>query len=198
MARPTKWDEEKCIALAADMRKFFQSALKKFEMDPSCRDIPFISKFCREVGKLTQETLNVKAKEFEELSDALKESKEIQKEILILGGLQSRFHATAFIFTAKNITDMRDMIAQEHSGPNGDALKINVMTYGADDPLLKALAAPSIYAERPREEPPVAEAGQTKTPGEEAKEREILARVEKVQPIEKPRTHQELSGQSEA
>lgn len=149
MARPTKWNEEKCIALAADMRKFFRDALKKFETDPSYRDIPFISKFCREVGQLTQETLNVKAKEFEELSDALKECKEIQKEILILGGLQSRFHPTAFIFTAKNITDMRDKTQQELSGPDGAALKVNVITYGSTDPILKAIAAPSTYADVP-------------------------------------------------
>ena len=41
-------------------------------------------------------------------SDTYKTCKQIQKKMLIDGGLLGLYNATAYIFTAKNITDMRD------------------------------------------------------------------------------------------
>lgn len=70
--------------------------------------IPFFSRFAREVTKCSEDTLINYAKEDKEFLVAYKQCKQIQKEILIEGGLNGMFNATAYIFTAKNITEMRD------------------------------------------------------------------------------------------
>lgn len=119
--RPVKWDEDACTKLALLLETYFEEERLKFleaTKDNPYNTIPFISKFCRDAG-LSQETLNVKAGEYPVLSDALKKAKEIQKEILISGGLSGRFNPTAFIFTAKNITDMRD---QTPTLPDGSSM----------------------------------------------------------------------------
>lgn len=51
-----------------------------------------------------------------EFSNAYKEAKELQKEFLISIGLSGAAPSPAFIFTAKNITDMRDSQEVKHSG----------------------------------------------------------------------------------
>lgn len=104
---PVKWTEEKCIELAGKLIKFFVDFKAEFKKDKTLKEVPFLSEFCRN-NDVSQDTLTDKAKIYEELGGALKKAKEIQKEILIMGGLDGRFNPTAFIFTAKNITDMRD------------------------------------------------------------------------------------------
>lgn len=51
-----------------------------------------------------------------EFSHAYKEAKEAQKEFLMANGLTGSTPPAAYIFTAKNITDMRDKQEVEHSG----------------------------------------------------------------------------------
>lgn len=51
---------------------------------------------------------------------AYKKSKDLQKNILIQNGLRGLYAPAAFIFTAKNITDMRDR--QEVTGSDGEPL----------------------------------------------------------------------------
>jgi hypothetical protein len=54
--------------------------------------------------------------EFERFCNAYKEAKEIQKEFLISLGLSGVSPSPFAIFTAKNITDMRDKQEHEHKG----------------------------------------------------------------------------------
>lgn len=68
-------------------------------------------------------------------------AKDFQKEFLVQNGLSGLYNPQFAVFTAKNITDMRDKTQQEISGPDGAALKINVMTYGSGDLLSAQLAA---------------------------------------------------------
>ena len=107
MARPTTWTTEKVEELADQMELYFIGEKLKFEADDKYKKIPFIGSFCRSIAGISHETLLKKAGENEKLSETLKNCKEIQKEILIQGGLDGRFNATSFIFTSKNITDMR-------------------------------------------------------------------------------------------
>ena len=51
-----------------------------------------------------------------DFSETMKKARELQKEFLIHNSLQGLYNSTAFIFTAKNITDMRDKQEIEHSG----------------------------------------------------------------------------------
>lgn len=52
-------------------------------------------------------------KEFQEFCNAYKAAKEIQKEFLIALGLSGSSPPSSYIFTAKNITDMRDRLEQD-------------------------------------------------------------------------------------
>ena len=51
-----------------------------------------------------------------ELSKSYKEAKEVQKEFLMANGLVGASPPAAYIFTAKNVTDMKDKQEVEHSG----------------------------------------------------------------------------------
>ena len=82
--------------------------------------LPFLSAFARKIG-VCVDTLHEWANgrtgkdddaplKHPEFSDAYKKAKELQKEFLINNGLQGLYPPASFIFTAKNITDMRDKV----------------------------------------------------------------------------------------
>lgn len=88
--------------------------------------LPFFSAFARKIGVNT-DTLNEWGKQenlakYPGFSESYKQAKEMQKEMLIHNGLAGNYNATAFIFTAKNITDMRDVNVNELTGKDGAAL----------------------------------------------------------------------------
>lgn len=84
--------------------------------------LPFLSAFARSINS-TDTTLRhwayQKNKEGEimrpDFLRAYKECKKIQKELLIGGGLSGLYNATSYIFTAKNITDMRDKVEVDNT-----------------------------------------------------------------------------------
>lgn len=68
-------------------------------------------------GKYTEVELKdiyKRREQIEEFSKAYKEAKEIQKEFLIQNGLVGASPSAAYIFTAKNVTDMRDVQDHKH------------------------------------------------------------------------------------
>lgn len=67
-----------------------------------------------EKGELNEDE-GKKCPEFETFCNAYKEAKELQKEFLINIGLAGAAPSAAFIFTAKNVTDMRDKQEIDHS-----------------------------------------------------------------------------------
>ena len=78
-------------------------------------DLPLFSRFAVEIG-VHRETLLNWSKEFPEFFDAYKKAKELQRAILITNGLRNNYQSTFAIFTAKNLTDMRDEQDIKHSG----------------------------------------------------------------------------------
>lgn len=126
---PVYWTEERVTELAKKMFAAAETALDQF-ISGKTEIIPFISRFCSE-NELTQVTLLAKAKEYPFLFSALNRFKEVQKEILIIGGLTGRFNPTAFIFTAKNITDMRDVTPIQLSGPDDQPLQTTNYNFDA-------------------------------------------------------------------
>jgi hypothetical protein len=66
-----------------------------------------------------------------EFCNAYKTAKEAQKQFLIDLGLSGAAPATAYIFTAKNVTDMRDRT--EITGADGDPMKTEVTVLTAID-----------------------------------------------------------------
>ncbi|MFA5299123.1 MAG: hypothetical protein WC389_13025 [Lutibacter sp.] len=101
--RPTKYKPEYCDIIVS----YF---IAEAEEDK----LPFLSKFAREIAGVCCDTAIEWTKEYPEFSESYKKAKDIQKEYLISHALDGKINPTAFIFTAKNITDMRDRQETEH------------------------------------------------------------------------------------
>lgn len=118
IGRPTKYKPEYC-----------QQMIDFFNIPPTrpdiriingneisvdvANDLPFINSFAMKIG-VNRDTLHEWTKVHEEFSDAYKKCKELQKQFLIINALNGNYNSTAFIFTAKNITDMRDKKEIDH------------------------------------------------------------------------------------
>lgn len=123
--RPTKYKKEYCQKLIKFFnRKPYKSVLvkkgvsekgTKDEYELIANDLPFFSKFEIEeglgIGRLNKwykkRDKNNKY-EFPEFRQAYKKAKALQEMFLINNGLAGRYNSTFAIFTAKNITSMRD------------------------------------------------------------------------------------------
>jgi len=79
----------------------------KTEIKRKPNDLPFLSEFARRID-VSHRTLERWAKKHKEFCRAYKDAKELQKAFLITNGLLGLYNPTFAIFTAKNITDMRD------------------------------------------------------------------------------------------
>lgn len=77
--------------------------------------IPFLSAFARKIG-VCHDTLLEWASVHGDFSVAYNKAKALQKEFLIQNGLKGFYPPASFIFTAKNITTMKDKNETEHSG----------------------------------------------------------------------------------
>lgn len=77
--------------------------------------------------KVSRETLRDWGKKHVEFSGALKRAKEYQKEFLMTNGLSGASPSPAYIFTAKNVTDMRDKIDVKQD-VNASVKQINMPT----------------------------------------------------------------------
>lgn len=109
-----------------------KNGTETYKTEERPNQLPFLTKFAREIG-VDIDTLENWAKPENEdkypgFFGAYKLAKELQKEFLIQNALRGQYNATAFIFTAKNITTMRDQTQIEH---------------GATDDVLKALSTTS-------------------------------------------------------
>lgn len=129
--------EQVVISVTTDSR-----GNEKEEYKTQVRKLPFFSKFEREnrlsVGMLSRWA----AEEEKRLEDdepekypgflqAYKLSKELQKEFLIQNGLAGHYNATSFIFTAKNLTNMRDMNENRFVDKDGNDREGGVIMYPA-------------------------------------------------------------------
>lgn len=115
--RPTKYKEKYCEEIV----EFFSVPPYEDKVTESynkmgreiktyhrgANDIPFLSGFARKIG-VCHDTILEWAEKHEGFSVALKKAKELQEEFLITNGLLGLYNSTFAIFTAKNITDMRD------------------------------------------------------------------------------------------
>lgn len=77
--------------------------------------LPQFIDFSMKIG-VCDDTLTEWKKTHEEFSAAYNKAKALQKSFLIENGLAGHYNAPFAIFTAKNITDMRDKQEMEHSG----------------------------------------------------------------------------------
>jgi hypothetical protein len=117
--RPSKYKPEYCQQLVdffsgpknERVKKAYITGKNKYEKTEyetvPC-DLPFFSAFARKIG-VDHETLTSEwPKQYEDFSVAYNTAKQLQKEFLVTNGLRGLYPPASFIFTAKNITDMRD------------------------------------------------------------------------------------------
>lgn len=70
-------------------------------------DLPFFSQYAKSIGVI-HNTLCVWCEKYPEFKESYNIAKELQKTHLIQNGVQGNYNPAFAIFTAKNITDMRD------------------------------------------------------------------------------------------
>jgi len=133
--RPSKYDEKYCDQIV----KFFsgprtervlkaiitgKNEYSKEEYETVALPLPTFAKFARKIGVNT-DTLNEWVKKHKEFSVAHNTCKELQKEFLVDNGLQGLYPPASFIFTAKNITDMRNTDSVELTGKDGGPVRVD-------------------------------------------------------------------------
>ena len=122
--RPTKYKPEYCQKLLEffDKPRFKRILVKKGVKSKGTKDeyqlvaneLPTFERFAHEIG-VHYDTLREWVKVHPEFSEAWKRAKAIQKDFLIQNGLLGLYNSTFAIFTAKNITDMKDKVEMEGS-----------------------------------------------------------------------------------
>lgn len=133
IGRPTKYKPEYCQQIEAffdreiykmveneKTTEYYESgAIKKesYKKMMLPNDLPFFNDFANSIGVYIG-TLEEWCLVYPEFSISYKKCKEKQKQFLIVNGLNGNSPPAAFIFTAKNLTDMRDeqYLENRHTG----------------------------------------------------------------------------------
>src|SRR5438105_2307280 len=121
--RPTKYKPEYCEEIikffsvepyrkevTAEIKGYGKAGNQNFEKTEYklvANPLPTLAKFARKIG-VNKDTVIEWTKVHEEFSDAYNVAKDLQKDFLVDNGLAGLYPPASFIFTAKNITDMRD------------------------------------------------------------------------------------------
>lgn len=132
--RPTKYKPEYCDAIVA----FFdgprtqervksvttgKNDYEKTEYETVPLPLPTLAKFARSIG-VSHDTILEWASKHKEFSAAYNSVKHLQKEFLVDNGLGGLYPPASFIFTAKNVTDMRDKNETELTGKDGGPIPV--------------------------------------------------------------------------
>lgn len=123
IGRPTKYKVEYCQQLIGffDIDPFIDVPLEHFDKDGNLKwtdykrvanRMPTVRGFCKSI-QITPDTFYRWVKEHKAFSDAFTQAKDLQKWFLIENGLNGCYNPAFAIFTAKNITDMRDKTETE-------------------------------------------------------------------------------------
>ncbi len=119
--RPTKYKPEYCQKII-DFFSTPPNTIKEIEHfkngEVSWKDqkiiankLPTFHEFARSIG-VWPNTIKAWCREHNEFLTAFNYAKTLQKYFLIENGLNGCYNSTAFVFTAKNITDMKDHTEQ--------------------------------------------------------------------------------------
>ena len=101
---------------------------------PVANKLPTLTKFAKSIGTTRQTLLNWskalnddEEPRYPEWVVAYAHAKTLQKDILIENGLNGLYNSQAFIFTAKNITDMVDKQTQSLEDKDGNSILTHVI-----------------------------------------------------------------------
>lgn len=131
--QPTKYKPEYCdmmteffsgekykrVLIEDEERETKTGKTRKTKYKYMANDLPFLEAFARKIGvsyvtlyNWAHEKVDKSNPESDyknpEFFEAYKEAKQLQKEFLIVNGLNGLYMPSSYIFTAKNITDMKD------------------------------------------------------------------------------------------
>lgn len=128
MARPTKYKPEYCKEIIdffdikptkeVDVVTTFKNGTTKTSTEERPNHIPFFADFAAKIG-VTDATIVNWTKKNKEFLSAYTRAKSLQKQLLITCGLLGLYNSKFAVFTAKNITDMRDKREFEHGVSDG-------------------------------------------------------------------------------
>jgi hypothetical protein len=110
--RPTKYKPEYC-----------QHIVDYFITKKNENDLPFFSAYGREID-VCEDTMIEWTNVYPDFSEAYKKCKSLQKEIIIKMALNNQYNSTFAIFTAKNMTDMRDQTSVQLQGDKEKPLQL--------------------------------------------------------------------------
>jgi hypothetical protein len=113
---------EELVAWAAGK---YQTLLS--EPDKEAKMPFFIKTFCRE-HKISDDTLQAYRGANKEFSVSYKQARQIIAEALMVGALKGWWHPTAFIFIAKNETEMRDNSSVDLTS-GGEKITVNLVEF---------------------------------------------------------------------
>lgn len=114
--RPLKYKPEYC----QEIIKFFSSnPYDIIEGKVKVNDLPTFEKFAVNID-VCVDSLHEWKKRYKEFFEAYKKAQQLQKNFLITNALLGNYNSTFAIFTAKNITDMRDVIENKNINYNKD------------------------------------------------------------------------------
>jgi len=106
-------------------------------------ELPTLAKFARKIG-VNKDTVIEWTKQHKEFSDAYNDIKDLQKEFLVDNGLAGLYPPASFIFTAKNITDMRDKSEIDHTSKGEQINGFNYVTPNDPNNNANSKAAPGV------------------------------------------------------
>lgn len=154
LGRPTKYKPEYCDEIIAffDVPRSEQRVksvttgkndYEKTDYETVPNPLPTLAKFARSI-KVSRDTVNQWVKDHPEFSDAHNVAKDIQKDFLVDNGLEGLYPPASFIFTAKNITDMRDKTELDHTSKGERIAGFNYVPPHDPNPSANTQATPSV------------------------------------------------------
>jgi len=121
--RPRKIEIKELPKFGEEMLFWFEQKLdylkKNFRKKSFYVDVPFFEDFVKELGNISYRTINDYSEQSKEFSQSWSRCKDVQKRYIIFCGQNNLSNPSFSIFTAKNLTDMRDKNEIEHSGKIG-------------------------------------------------------------------------------
>lgn len=126
--RPSKYKEEYCEKI---IEYFSGDPIEKIDGGLKANPLPFLSNFARSIG-VCHDTIIEWGKQHPKFSEAYAHAKELQKQHLIQCGLLGLYNPRFAIFTAKNITSMRDQEEHLHVGDKDRPIEILVFKKDKD------------------------------------------------------------------
>lgn len=107
-----------------------EALLQFIELCFQTNSVPFECTFALQRGYSSQRFSEKDFKEHPRFSEAFKRFKDVQKSVLLSGGLSGHLQTGFAIFTCKNVLGWRDRQEVEHSGQIDTPIRINYEPVG--------------------------------------------------------------------